>query len=129
MTIRKPTPLYPSYVELGDFSQLDYPGIAEGLASGEDWCLVHWQWGKEFLEYIGRNKSEHTYIRFRNEVERFLLWSFYIKEKPIDEYRKSDILEYADFCWKPPVSWISTSNEDRFIRKEGIFKSNPQWHP
>ena len=129
MAIPKPTPLYPTYIELCHFTLPHYPKVAERLALGEDWWTVHWQWGEKFLKYIGRNKSEHTYMRFRNEVERFLLWSFYIKEKPIDEYRKSDILDYADFCWKPPVSWIGTYNEDRFIFNEGIFKSNPQWRP
>ncbi len=30
-----------------------------------------WGWGKSFLEYTGRNKSTHTYDRFRNEIEKF----------------------------------------------------------
>ncbi len=129
MVITKPTPLYPTYPELCELSLPDYPNLAEMISSKEKWVAVHWQWGKDFLDYIGRNKSEHTYSRFRNDVERFLLWAFFIKENPVGDYRKIDILEYADFCWKPPVSWIGTSNEDRFIRAEGFFKSNPLWRP
>ncbi|RYZ33180.1 MAG: site-specific integrase, partial [Sphingobacteriales bacterium] len=82
-----------------------YPDLKVFLESDQSWRLQHWQWGSEFLLYIGRNKSEHTFARFRNETERFLLWLFLCKDKPMDQLRKADILEYADFCWKPPVTW------------------------
>lgn len=79
--------------------------------------------------YIGRNKSEHTYTRFRNETERFLLWVFLIKESPIDQLRKADILEYADFCWKPPTSWICLANYEKFAFHSGLYTQNPLWAP
>jgi len=129
MAIPKPTPLYPTYIELRDLTLTDYPTLSTLFTEQPDWWFVHWQWGKSFLEYTGRNKSKHTYVRFRNEVERFLLWSFLIKETSIDDYRKTDILEYADFCWKPPVSWVGTSSLDRFILIDGFFKSNNKWRP
>ena len=80
MATPKPIPLYPTYIELRDITLSDYPQLNEVLSEQPNWCLVHWEWGKFFLEYTGRNKSEHTYTRFRNEVERFLLWSFLIKK-------------------------------------------------
>ena len=129
MAIPKPTPLYPTYIELRDISTSDYPQLNDVFCAQPDWWSVHWSWGKSFLEYTGRNKSEHTYTRFRNEIERFLLWSFFIREAPVDDYRKNDILEYADFCWKPPVSWVGTSNFDRFIMSDGYFESNDKWRP
>lgn len=125
----KPTPLYPTYAELESFSLVNYPDLKKAFYNQAAWLSTHWEWGKSYLDYIGKNKSIHTYNRFRNEVERFLLWSFFVKKKPIDDYRKSDILEYIDFCWKPPVSWIATSNNDRFILKDGFFKSNSAWRP
>lgn len=125
----KPIPLFPTYVELQDISLSDYPELSELFNNSVDWRFVHWTWGKSFLEYTGRNKSEHTYIRYRNEIERFLLWAFFIKETPIDEFKKTDILEYADFCWKPPVSWIGTSNVDRFKLDNGFFNMNAKWRP
>ena len=91
--------------------------------------LQHWRWGLSFLNYIGRNKSEHTYNRFRNEVERFLTWVFMVKMKPIDTLRKQDILEYVDFCWKPPVSFIGLAAYDRFVYHNGFYKVNPKWLP
>jgi len=129
MAIIKPTPLYPVYSELRDMTLSDYPYLNDQLNSMSDWQQTHWDWGKKFLLYIGRNKSKHTYTRFRNEIERFLLWSYFVKQAPIDSFKKSDVLEYADFCWKPPVQWIGTSNVDRFVFANGFFKSNKQWRP
>ncbi|MBL4899834.1 MAG: tyrosine-type recombinase/integrase, partial [Colwellia sp.] len=71
----------------------------------------------------------HTYDRFRNDVERFLLWSFIEKKKPIDQLRKSDLLEYADFCWQPAVTWIGTSNQERFKITNGYSTANELWFP
>jgi len=129
MAASKPTPLYPTYAELRCLSLSDYPDVDELLTNQPDWWSTHWQWGKSFLEYIGRNKSSHTYNRFRNEIERFLLWSFLEKQTPIDDLRKADILEYADFCWRPPVNWIGTSNKDRFKFDNGYFRANKDWKP
>jgi len=124
-----PAPLYPTYLELLELELNDYPVLDDFLKVHPEWCSTHWQWGKAFLEYTGRNKSIHTYDRFRNEIEKFLLWSFLEKKKPIDEFRKTDILEYADFCWKPPVSWIGTSSQERFKLKNSYFNSNEVWRP
>lgn len=141
MAIPKPVPLYPIYTELKEFNSGrnsdrnsaanfgDYPELKDFLDSGESWWMAHWLWGQEFLSYTGRNKSEHTYTRFRNETERFLLWIFLIKEKPADQLRKADILEYADFCWQPPVSWICLSNHEKFLLNNGRYVQNPAWAP
>ncbi|WP_154224377.1 tyrosine-type recombinase/integrase [Marinicella rhabdoformis] len=129
MSLFKPVPLYPVYTELKQIALNDYPQLHSLLNEMNKWQREHFEWGKQYLEYIGRNKSEHSYIRFRNEVERFLLWACFIKEKPIDEYKKSDVLDYADFCWKPPVQWIATHNNDRFIFNDGYFESNKDWRP
>lgn len=126
----KLTPLFPTYVELLEMSLDEYPSINNFItSSNERHWLEHWQWGKLFLEYTGRNKSVHTYDRFRNEIERFLLWSFLEKKKPIGELRKSDILDYADFCWQPPVTWIGLSNQERFKIENGYFTANENWRP
>ncbi len=129
MSTTTPVPLYPTYIELCELEFGDYPKLNDFITTLPKWCLTHWQWGKSFLEYTGRNKSIHTYDRFRNEIEKFLLWSFLEKNTPIDELRKTDILEYADFCWKPPVAWIGTSNQERFKLKNSYFNINQSWRP
>jgi site-specific recombinase XerD len=81
------------------------------------------------LRYIGRNKSEHTFARFRNETERFLLWLFLYRDLPMDSLRKADILQYADFCWKPPINWIGFATADHFSYQDGFYMANPAWLP
>ncbi|MEJ2754765.1 MAG: site-specific integrase, partial [Gammaproteobacteria bacterium] len=129
MIIPKPMPLYPTYSELKTLRFDEYPELKAFLESGEPWCLNHWHWGQEFLLYIGRNKSEHTFTRFRNETERFLLWVFLFKKKPMEQLRKSDILDYADFCWQPLPSWICLANHDKFLYNNGCYRHNPEWAP
>ena len=129
MSIPSPQPLYPVYNALTQMTMTDYPELQTFLQSGQAWRQQHWQWGRDFLRFIGRNKSEHTYVRFRNEVERFLLWVFLFCDKPVQELRKTQLLDYADFCWKPPVNWISLANADRFIHQDGFYHSNSLWAP
>lgn len=129
MVTPKPIPLFPIYVELKHVRLDEFPELSQFLKDAETWKSQAWHWGQNFLSYIGRNKSEHTYTRFRSELEKFLLWAFLIKDKPIDEFRKIDILEYADFCWQPPISWICLSNHDKFTMQTGLFFQNPDWAP
>lgn len=129
MAIPKPVPLYPTYTGLKALDFNDYPELKAFLESGESWWMSHWLWGREFLSYTGRNKSEHTFTRFRNETERFLLWVFLIKGAPMERLRKADILEYADFCWQPPVSWICLTNHEKFLLNNGCYIQNKEWAP
>ncbi len=129
MSAPKPLPLFPTLSELNSLSMDDYPELNTFLNAGPAWRKQHWLWGADFLRYVGRSKSEHTYNRFRNETERFLIWAFLIKDKPIDDYRKADILDYADFCWQPPQSWISLGMNDRFEYRSGLYHVNPDWFP
>jgi len=129
MSIPKPVALYPTFNEFNQFSFGEFHELKQFLDSGDNWWMAHWTWGKEFLSYIGRNKSEHTFTRFRNETERFLLWVYLVKAKPMDQLRKADILEYADFCWQPPVSWICLANHEKFVFQDGRYVQNASWAP
>lgn len=129
MKLPDPIPLFPTYAELKEFDARQYLELKSFLDSGEQWWPKLWHWGEEFLLYIGRNKSEHTFTRFRNEVERFLLWSFLVKKAPVDQLRKADILEYIDFGWQPPTHWICFANYEKFYFHNGVFKVNAEWAP
>jgi site-specific recombinase XerD len=129
MAIPKPIPLFPPYAELKDFDWAEYPKLNEFFAEQPDWCREHWAWAKDYLLYLGRNKSEHTFIRFRSDVEKFLLWSFLIAEQPLDQFKKSDVLNYADFFYKPPQSWITLTNVDKFQLDGSLYKVNKAWRP
>lgn len=129
MAIIKPTALFPTYNELVELTLPDYPQLNAYLSNKPAWCMQHWQWAKDYLLYIGRNKSNNTYVRFRNDIEKFLLWAFDIKQHRLDEFRKAELLEYVDFIVTPPVKWIGDSIYDRFILKNGFFVSNSKWKP
>lgn len=129
MAIPKPLPLFPVYGELKEIDLSAYPDVSGFFSDADPWKLQTWHWGLDFLSYIGRNKSEHTFTRFRSEVEKFLLWAFLIKDQPIDTYRKRDILEYIDFCWRPPVSWICLNNQEKFKLESGVYQQNKKWAP
>lgn len=98
MATTKPTPLFPTYAELTELSLSDYPQLSAYLENQPKWMQQHWHWAKDYLLYIGRNKSEHTYVRFRNDIEKFLLWVFMVDKQHVDDLRKADILRYIDFC-------------------------------
>lgn len=122
-------PLFPSYNELQYLELNDYPMLQDYFEKNDVWQKRQWDWACDFLKYVGRNKSEHTFTRFRSEVEKFLLWSFLINQHAIDSYRKKDILAYADFCWQPPLHWIVLTNHDKFLLANGVFEPNPNWAP
>ena len=124
-----PTPLYPGYDELESLNLLEYPSIKKFLEDEADFSHSIWDWGKEFLIFIGKNKAKPTFIRFRNEIERFILWSCIVKKVPIDKFKKTQILEYIDFCMEPPAEWISSSNVERFILSQGKYIPNEKWNP
>lgn len=128
MPIPQPGPLYATYQELAVLQLGDYPQLSS-LLNQQKWHPTLWQWGADFLRYIGKNKSEHTYTRFRNDIERFCLWAMLFKQSDISEYRKADILEFIDFCVAPPQEWIGHAPCDRFVLSNGYFQTNPQWRP
>ncbi len=78
MAIPKPIPLFPTYDKLKAFDWRDYPQLNEFFEHNPQWFREHWQWARDYLIFLGRNKSEHTFIRFRSDIEKFLLWSFLI---------------------------------------------------
>ena len=129
MARKKPIALFPNIDELRTIDLCEYPSIRQFLNEAPDWQESHWLWAKGFLVYIGTNKSPHTFSRFRNEVERFLLWIFLYKEQRLDRLKKADILEYIDFCWQPPLSWIALASYDKFEWRDGVFHQNRQWAP
>ena len=59
-----PIALFPGLADFSNLAISDYPDLQSFLADGPDWRMAHWRWGYEFLNFIGLNKSEHTFGRF-----------------------------------------------------------------
>ncbi|MFT2112309.1 tyrosine-type recombinase/integrase [Marinomonas sp. 2405UD68-3] len=75
------------------------------------------------------NGSKATFNSYRREVERLLLWSWYVKSTPTTYLRRNEIEEFIQFCMSPPNEWIGTKNVARFANTQGQRKQNDQWRP
>ncbi|WP_105201341.1 tyrosine-type recombinase/integrase [Pseudoalteromonas sp. T1lg10] len=82
----------------------------------------------QYLYVYGR-KSDATFTRFRNEIERFALWSWLIKGASVLALKREDIEHYIDFVVEPSDDWCSDSVQWRFKQKLGQRIANPKWRP
>ncbi|ARU56788.1 site-specific recombinase, phage integrase family protein [Oleiphilus messinensis] len=74
-------------------------------------------------------KSEATFNRFRNEIERFLIWSWSSPGKSVIQLKRADIENYINLCWSPPPAWINTQVVPRFVLVNGRRSANRDWRP
>lgn len=80
--------------------------------------------------------NESTFNSYRTHIERLLLWSLLVKEKPLLLLRRSDVEAFMEFCLRPPESWIGPMVKSRFVRAQWLsmsplraFCANPAWRP
>ena len=132
--MKKPFPLFESLKVFreqyapGSFDASDVTGFALLHEHELQQYIPDLNYSSEFLfEYS--KKSEATYNRFRNEIERFLLWSWLIAEKSVIDLKRVDIDEYIDFFWSPPSSWMATKIAARIKCEKGKCKLNTKWRP
>lgn len=86
-----------------------------------------YQRARDFLLAYKNNKE--TYKTYRREIERFLQWSWLIKQQSILKHKREDIEEFVAFCQKPLKSWIGLNQIPRFVIKDGLDEPNPNWRP
>jgi len=73
--------------------------------------------------------SFETFNAYRREIDRFLQWSWFVRQKPILQLKRLDIEAFIEFCQKPPKRWIASKMVARFMIKDGATVSNPEWRP
>lgn len=129
MSNRQPFPLFPVFGMLKSIDINEFPDLRAQFNQQPDFFEQQWQVARQFLLYYGTHKSEHTYTRFRSEIEKYLLWGVLIKDAPVNDCSKLDILEYAEFFYRPPVSWICFENTEKFLQNEGLHRTNTAWRP
>jgi len=78
------------------------------------------------LSYRG---SVDTFNSYRRDIERFLQWCILIANKTVKQICRDEFESFLSFCQNPPLSWIATTIEDRFIEKYGIKTPNKKWKP
>ena len=126
---RSPFPLYPTRELILHFDQREFPTVFETLGQVSEKGDQLWHQGFEFLNFIAKHKSPNTYIRFRTETERFILWILLIEKNDSIKINKLGILKYIDFCFKPEKQWLGSAHADRFIPDNGIYQINADWRP
>lgn len=77
-----------------------------------------------------------TYSTYRGHVERLLLWSLIIREKPVTELKRLDAEAFLEFCKSPPANWVGPIIRNRFLANADETSSsgselapNPKWKP
>jgi integrase len=82
---------------------------------------------REFLRaYTG---SLGTFTSYRRDVERLLLWTWFIAEKTLEDLKRGDIEDFIGFCQKPPRAWLGGHKTPRFHIIDGTRQPNPDWRP
>lgn len=73
--------------------------------------------------------SLDTFNAYRRELERFMSWSWFVREESILKLKRLDIEAFLEFCQKPPQRWIGTKTLARFHEKDGLRTPNTEWRP
>lgn len=115
---RAPAPCFDKLEHIND--AVTPPGLTTGQARDFDVAC-------EFLRaYTGSND---TFMAYRRDVERLLMWTWFIAGKVLTELRRDDIETFIRFCQQPPKAWIGVKRIARFIDVEGKRSPNPEWRP
>ncbi|MEH6445187.1 MAG: site-specific integrase, partial [Oceanospirillaceae bacterium] len=133
------TPLINTFSEIRNQKSLlkqqqlaaEYPSVASFLSSLNELqatAQTELIFVLDFLYIMGR-KSDGTFIRFRNEIERWCLFCWQERKKAIFNVNRSDIEAYIEFVWKPDKAWIGLSVQQRFKLTSGCFQANEKWRP
>ncbi|TMP23474.1 integrase [Pseudoalteromonas rubra] len=111
--------------------ETEYPDIANFLtneAFDPHCCKNDLAFLYQFLYVYGR-KSEATFNRFRNEIERFYLWSWTIKKASVFDLKREDIEAYVEFVVETSDDWVAQSVQWRFKDSNGLRVVNSNWRP
>lgn len=90
-------------------------------------AIKDYQVALDFL-YSYRGSSQ-TFGAYRREIERFIQWSWFVREQSILKHKRQDIEAFIEFCIKPPKRWIGLKTVARFKTKEGLRGPNKEWRP
>ena len=77
-------------------------------------------WLKAKLRQGEKPGHSPTFLNYRKESERLLLWAWLVKGKAMSSLDSDEMLEYADFITHPGADWIS---------KRVYKRDNPRWRP
>ncbi len=89
---------------------------------------------REFLRAFSDNSL--TFTSYRTHVERLLLWTLIIKQKPFFQLKRQDAEDYLEFCRNPPTEWVGPIVRGRFVTSDHTESAwgdpvipNEKWRP
>ena len=89
---------------------------------------------REFLRAFSDNSL--TFTSYRTHVERLLLWTLIIKQKPFSQLKRQDAEDYLEFCRNPPIEWVGPIVRGRFVTNDHTESAwgdpiipNEKWRP
>lgn len=71
-------------------------------------------------EWLGLYTVSHTFLSYRKEAERLLLWAVCHKQVPLSSLSSADMAEFFAFLRNPPDAWCSERRYERY---------HPGWKP
>lgn len=135
-----PHPLFESYRR---FLELNFQQLSEELPTVRAYLATFpeplnaaegYVAARGFLKSYAGNEA--TFNSYRTHVERLLLWSLLVAEKPPLALRRSDAEAFMEFCLKPAPSWVGPMVKSRFLRvgdrlksHDNTYQVNPAWRP
>lgn len=138
--VTQPMPLFESYeifIEM-DFS-MRKPVMAcvreyiEQFPSSVE-AIMGYLTARDFLRAFSDN--DLTFTSYRTHVERLLLWTLIIKQKPFSQLKRQDAEDYLEFCRNPPANWIGPIVRGRFVTSDHTESTwgdpvmpNEKWRP
>lgn len=136
----QPQPLFEPFerfLEL-NFHHLSHeiPPVRDYLSSfpTELHALEGYRTVRAFLKSYAGNAA--TFNSYRTHVERLLLWSLLVAQKPLLALRRRDAEAFMEFCLQPPTHWLGPVTKARFTRLGGrkklesdAYVVNPTWRP
>ncbi|OEE35325.1 hypothetical protein A1QO_00770 [Vibrio genomosp. F10 str. ZF-129] len=68
----------------------------------------------------------NSFKSYRSEVNKFLNWSWFVKKQSITSMKRTDIVEFLEFCSEPPLHLIAKASHSLTL-KDGTI--NSKWKP
>lgn len=137
---QSPQPLFETFDRFHDLNFMNLNGelpavrdfvraFPEARQAVDAYCAV-----RGFLKSYAGNEA--TFNSYRTHVERLLLWSLLVAQKPLLNLRRRDAEAFMEFCLNPPTDWIGPVVKSRFLRVGGrkklesdTFALNEKWRP
>ncbi|MCQ1060116.1 site-specific integrase [Photobacterium sp. ZSDE20] len=84
------------------------------------------------LDYLMEVKGNRSnFNAFRTHINLLLNWLWFVREDPIENFRRNEIRAFVDFCNEPPEELISSAPFAHFVYDKLTcqYEVNEKWQP